>query len=104
MEHVVRFVEGVAVVDEVCMVAADAMVVDVTVIVVVSLALGAVDPDVLLNMTFPAFRPNGTKLPSVLWLQLLGEASGPQQNLSGLLVKSIVTLVEALTRRQKCKH
>ena len=94
--HVVRFVEGVAVVDGVivCVMASDAMVVDVTVIVVVSLALGAVEPDVRLNMTLPAFRLNGVKVPRVLWLHEAGDASVPQQNVLAVLTKNIDTLVE----------
>ena len=76
-----RFVAGVAVVDEVvvCVMAADVMLMDVTVTVVVSLALGEVEPDVRLKMTLPAARGNGAILPFVLREHVLCELSDPQQ-------------------------
>ena len=47
---------------------AEAGVVTVTVTVTVSLMLGEVEPEVRLNMTFPAWTGNGTKLPRVLFI------------------------------------
>ncbi len=48
--------------------------------VVVSLLLGEMEPDVRLNITFPACTGNGAVLPSVLLMQaLVDELPAPQQ-------------------------
>ena len=80
---------------------------DVTVtvaMVVVSLLLGEMDPDVRLKMTLPATRGNGVILPRVLNLHVLDELSGPQQKELPSWAVFMFTPHPVLTRRQKCKH
>ena len=92
--HVVRFVDGVAVVDEA----------DVTVTVLVSLMLGIMEPDVLLKITLPTVRGNGVLVPRVVWLHVSDDSSGPQQKETPFSAVHIVTPHEGFTGRQKCKH
>ena len=78
--------------------------VDVTVTVVVSLLLGEMDPDVLLNITLPATRGKGVLLPRVVWLHVSDELGGPQQNAEGLMAVNIFIPPPWLTRKRKCKR
>ena len=75
-------VGGVAV-DETVTVAVEETVnvaVEESLMVVVSLLLGEVEPDVRLNITFPAWTGNGAVLPRVLAIHaLVDELPGPQQ-------------------------
>ena len=101
-----RFVRGVAVVDEATFDEAtvDEATMDDIVTVIVSLLLGEVEPDVRLNITLPAGTGNGAVLPRVLKSHaLVDELPGPQQKDPPFWNGKIVMPELVPTRRSKCK-